>query len=152
MRRNSEQGFTFIEIMVVVIILGVLAAIVLPKFTGRTKEARVNAAQSQLGVFSTALDAYELDNGMYPTSEQGLKALMEQATTPPVPKRWKGPYLQKQVTADPWSGQYVYKCPGERNPRSYDLLSFGPDEREGGDDDIGVSSVGHGEPAAGVDI
>jgi len=128
--------FTFIEIMVVVIIIGVLAAIVLPKFTGRTEEARIGAAESQLGVFSTSLDAYELDNGRYPSTEQGLKALAKKPSTPPIPKRWKGPYMQKESSQDPWGGKYNYKSPGTHNPRSYDLYSFGPDGKEGGDDDI----------------
>jgi len=136
MKRFRNEGFTFIEIMVVVIILGILAAIILPKFTGRTEEARKNAAQSQVGVFATALDAYELDNGSYPTAEQGLKALVETPTTPPIPPRWKGPYLQKRVPKDPWGNDYVYKSPGVQNPRSYDLFSYGPDGKEGGGDDI----------------
>ncbi len=133
---NNENGFTFIEIIVVVIILGILAAIVLPKFTGRTEEARISAAQSQLGVFATALDAYELDNGRYPTTEQGLKALVKKPTTPPIPRRWKGPYLQKEIPHDPWDNTYIYKCPGTHNTRSYDLYSYGPDGKEGGGDDI----------------
>lgn len=133
---NNKRGFTFVEIMVVVIILGVLAAMVLPKFMGRTEEARVNAAQSQLGVFSTALDAYELDNGRFPTTEQGLNALVKEPTSPPLPKKWKGPYLQKGIAKDPWGGDYVFKSPGMHNPRSYDLISYGPDGKEGGSDDI----------------
>lgn len=133
---NNNRGFTFVEIMVVVIILGVLAAMVLPKFMGRTEEARVNAAQSQLGVFSTALDAYELDNGRFPTTEQGLNALVKEPTSPPMPKKWKGPYLQKGIAKDPWGGDYVFKSPGMHNPRSYDLISYGPDGKEGGSDDI----------------
>lgn len=133
---NNNRGFTFVEIMVVVIILGVLAAMVLPKFMGRTEEARVNAAQSQLGVFSTALDAYELDNGRFPTTEQGLNALVKEPTSPPMPRKWKGPYLQKGITKDPWGGDYIFKSPGMHNPRSYDLISYGPDGKEGGSDDI----------------
>lgn len=133
---NNNKGFTFVEIMVVVIILGVLAAMVLPKFMGRTEEARVNAADSQLGVFATALDAYELDNGKFPTTEQGLDALVKEPTTPPVPRRWKGPYLQKGIPKDPWGQAYLFKSPGTRNPRSYDLLCYGPDGKEGGGDDI----------------
>jgi general secretion pathway protein G len=136
MKSRNEQGFTFVEIMVVVIILGVLAAIVLPKFMGRTEEARVSAAESQVGVFATALDAYELDNGKYPTSEQGLGALLKEPTTPPVPLRWKGPYLQKASPKDPWGNDYIYRSPGVQNTRSYDLLSYGPDGRDGGNDDI----------------
>ena len=136
MERPNDGGFTFIEIMVVVIILGILAAIVLPKFTGRTQEAKITAAKSQIGVFSTTLDAYELDNGRYPTTEQGLEALRKQPTTPPVPKKWKGPYVQNPIPLDPWENSYVFKSPGTQNTRSFDLLSYGPDNKEGGDDDI----------------
>ena len=136
MSLKNQRGFTFIEIMVVVIILGVLAAMVLPKFMGRTEEARINAAQTQVGVFSTALDAYELDNGRYPSTEQGLNALVAQPTTPPQPKQWKGPYLQKGVPKDAWGNDYRYVSPGTHNPRGYDVMSLGPDGREGGNDDI----------------
>ena len=140
MRKNytslTSFKFTFIEIMVVVIIIGVLAAIVLPKFTGRTEEARINAAENQIGILATSLDAYELDNGRYPSTEQGLKALLEKPSSPPVPKRWKGPYLSKELGQDPWGGDYKYKSPGTHNTRSYDLYSYGPDGKEGGDDDI----------------
>jgi len=133
---NRRKGFTFIEIMVVVIILGILAAIVLPKFTGRTEQARIKAAESQIQVFSTALDAYELDNGRYPTTEQGLEALVKKPTIPPIPTNWQGPYLQKKIPKDPWGHPYIYKCPGTHNPKSYDLYSYGPDGKEGGGDDI----------------
>jgi general secretion pathway protein G len=134
---QQPRPFTFIEIMVVVIILGVLAAIVLPKFTGRTEEARLSAAQNQIGILATALDAYELDSGRYPTTDQGLRALVEAPTQPPLPPRWKGPYLQKEIATDAWGGKYAYRSPGTRNPRSYDLFSCGPDGREGSQDDIG---------------
>ncbi len=135
-KQRNVKGFTFIELMVVVIILGILAAIVLPKFTGRTREARIKAAESQIQVFSTALEAYELDNGRYPTTEQGLEALVKKPTIPPIPKNWKGPYLQKKIPKDPWGNPYIYKCPGTHNPGSYDLYSYGPDGKEGGGDDI----------------
>lgn len=133
---SKQRGFTFIEIMVVVIILGVLAAMVLPKFMGRTEESRVNAARTQIDIFSTALDAYELDSGRYPSTEQGLLALSAKPSTPPVPSQWKGPYLQKAPPKDPWGNDYRYASPGQHNPRSYDLSSLGPDGREGGGDDI----------------
>jgi general secretion pathway protein G len=128
--------FTFIEIMVVVIIIGVLAAIIMPKFFGRTKEAKVNAAESQINIFSTALDAYQLDNDNYPSTEQGLKALVVKPDTPPVPNSWNGPYLADQIPMDPWGNKYIYKCPGSHNENSYDLSSFGPDGKQGGGDDI----------------
>jgi general secretion pathway protein G len=134
--KKNTKGFTFIELMVVVIILGILAAIVLPKFTGRTEQARIKAAESQIQVFSTALEAYELDNGRYPTTEQGLQALVKKPTIPPIPNNWRGPYLQKKIPKDPWGNPYIYKCPGTHNPSSYDLYSYGPDGKEGGGDDI----------------
>lgn len=133
---KREEGFTFIEIMVVVIILGVLAAIVLPKFTGRTEEARITAGRSQLDIIATGLDAYELDNGRFPTSDQGLAALVKEPSSPPVPRNWKGPYLAKKVPEDPWGSKYIYSQPGKHNKRSYDIISYGPDAKEGGEDDI----------------
>lgn len=134
--RSSESGFSFIEIMVVVIILGILAAVVLPRFTGRTEEARVNSAMTQLNVFATALDAYELDSGRYPDTEQGLAALVEEPTLPAQQAAWKGPYLRRGVPVDPWGNPYQYRSPGLRNTRSYDVWSYGPDGVEGGEDEI----------------
>ena len=128
MRKQKRLEYTFIEIMVVVIIIAILAAVVMPKFAGRTEDARISAAQSQLGIFQTALSAYNLDSGVYPTTSQGLKALLKKPTTPPVPINWKGPYLEGKSTPpqDPWKKDYVYKCPGTHNPESYDLSSDGP--------------------------
>lgn len=131
----SEHGFSFIEIMVVVIILGVLAAIVGPQLLGRTEQASINAAEAQLGIFDTALGAYELDNGRFPTTEQGLEALFEEPTTPPLPRDWRGPYMQRTLPDDPWGNPYVYRSPGANNRNSYDLFSYGADGREGGDGD-----------------
>lgn len=128
--------FTFIEIMVVVIIIGVLAAIVMPKFFGRTKEAKENAAKSQIEIFSTTLDAYQLDNDVFPSTEQGLDALISKPNTPPVPTNWKGPYLSNEIPLDPWGNKYIYKCSGEHNTNSYDVSSNGPDGKPGGGDDI----------------
>ncbi len=132
----KRSKFTFIEIMVVVVIIGVLAAIIMPKFFGRTEQAKVNAARSQLSIFSTALDAFQLDNNNYPTTEQSLNALVVKPDIPPIPQSWKGPYLANQIPQDPWGGKYIYKCPGEHNPNSYDLSSNGPDGKPGGGDDI----------------
>ncbi|MCF7791057.1 MAG: type II secretion system major pseudopilin GspG [Victivallales bacterium] len=131
------QNYTFIEIMVVVIIIAILAAVVMPKFAGRTEDARISSAQSQLSIFQTALSTYNLDTGKYPTTQQGLKALVEKPSSPPVPSTWKGPYLQsKKIPKDPWKNPYIYKCPGKHNTTSYDLYSYGPDGQQGGDDDI----------------
>ncbi len=134
--RIRKKIFTFIEIMVVVIIIGILAAIIMPKFFGRTKEAKVNAAETQISIFSTALDAYQLDNDNYPISEQGLKALVSKPDTPPVPSSWKGPYLANKIPLDPWGNKYFYKCPGGHNQNSYDISSNGVNGKPGGGDDI----------------
>ncbi len=136
MNVHRKMKYTFIEIMVVVIIIAILAAIVMPKFAGRTEDARISSAQSQLSIFQTSLSAYNLDTGVYPSTSQGLKALMQKPTTPPVPVNWKGPYLEsKKVPLDPWKNKYTYKCPGTHNPESYDLSSKGPNG-SGGKDSI----------------
>lgn len=132
-RAASRAGFTLIELLLVLVILGILAAIVVPKFSGRTEQARITAAQSQIATFGTALDAFEVDNGYYPKGKNGLEDLVQQ---PRDAKNWRGPYLKGQVPLDPWGNPYIYECPGKHNPSSYDLMSMGPDGREGGDDDI----------------
>jgi general secretion pathway protein G len=133
----NQKGFTLIEILVVVIIIGVLAAMVIPQFAGRSEQARKAAAKTQIdSLFSSALDMYEADNGSYPTTDQGLQALRVEPTGEPAPKNWKGPYLKKDVPVDPWGNAYNYVCPGVNNPSGYDLSSNGPDGQEGTDDDI----------------
>jgi general secretion pathway protein G len=129
---RRPRAFTLVELLLVLVILGVLAAIVVPKFTGRTQEARITAARTQISSFGTALDAFEVDNGYYPKGKDGLLALVQQ---PREAVGWKGPYL-KEIPPDPWGNAYIYECPGKNNPTSYDLVSLGPDGREGGDDDI----------------
>ena len=130
--RRLARGFTLIELLLVLVILGILAAIVVPKFAGRTEQARVTAAQTQISSFSTALDAYEVDNGYYPKGKNGLVDLVQQ---PRDAQKWHGPYL-KEVPKDPWGNDYIYECPGRHNAGSYDLMSVGPDGRAGGDDDV----------------
>ncbi|HQB16117.1 MAG TPA: type II secretion system major pseudopilin GspG [Verrucomicrobiota bacterium] len=133
-RRARRAGFTLIELLLVLVILGVLAAIVVPKFAGRTEQARITAAQTQIATFATALDAFEVDNGYYPRGKDGLADLI---TAPRDAQNWKGPYLRGDtVPLDPWGNAYVYECPGRYNTSGYDLMSLGPDGREGGDDDI----------------
>ncbi|MDD3374465.1 MAG: type II secretion system major pseudopilin GspG [Candidatus Omnitrophica bacterium] len=134
--RNKEQGFTLIEIMMVVIILGILGAMVVPNMVGRGEQARETAAYSDIEAnLSTALDLYELDNGRYPTTEQGLKALLQEPTTSPVPMHWNGPYLKKKkIPKDPWGAEYLYVSPGIQNPEEYDLSSLGSDGVESEDD------------------
>ena len=130
--RRQQRAFTLIELLLVLVILGILAAIVVPKFAGRTEQARVTAAQTQISSFSTALDAFEVDNGYYPKGKSGLTDLV---TQPRDAKNWHGPYL-KDIPKDPWQNDYIYECPGRHNTTSYDLMSMGPDGRSGGDDDI----------------
>jgi general secretion pathway protein G len=131
--KKRSAGFTLIELLLVLVILGVLAAIVVPKFSGRTEQARRTAAVSQISTFGTALDAYEVDMGSYPQGKSGLNALLQQ---PREGTGWRGPYLQKEIPLDPWGNPYIYECPGKRNTAGYDLSSMGPDGRAGSDDDI----------------
>jgi general secretion pathway protein G len=114
--------------LVVVIIIGVLAALVAPKFFGRVSEAKQKAAKAQIELFGTALDSLRLDVGRYPTTEEGLKALREK---PSGMETWKGPYLPKEIPADPWGNPYVYKSPGAHG--DYDMISYGLDRTEGGE-------------------
>jgi general secretion pathway protein G len=135
---NKPKGFTLIELMLVVIILGILVAMVVPRLAGRTEQARRAAAQADIeSNMAVALDLYELDNGAYPTTEQGLSALITEPTSSPVPPNWNGPYLKKRkIPLDPWGRAYVYLCPGVHNQEDYDLYSYGPDGIEGGGDDV----------------
>ena len=130
---SFQRGFTLIELLLVLVILGILAAIVVPKFSGRTEQARNTAAQSQISTFGTALDAFEVDTGRYPKGKNGLAELVQQ---PRDAQSWKGPYLKSEIPLDPWGRAYIYECPGKHNPTSSDLSSMGPDGRAGGDDDI----------------
>jgi general secretion pathway protein G len=130
--RIRSRGFTLIELLLVLVILGILAAIVVPKFSGRTEQAKETAAKTQIAGFSTALDAYEVDTGGYPKGADGLMNLVQ---APSDVQGWKGPYM-KDVPADPWGRPYVYVSPGRNNPNSYDLYSLGADGREGTEDDV----------------
>lgn len=132
-RQTRARAFTLIELLLVLVILGVLAAVVVPKFSGRTEQARVTAAQTQIATFGTALDAFEVDTGGYPQGRNGLQDLV---IAPRDAQSWKGPYLKGEVPLDPWGNAYIYECPGKHNPNGYDLMSTGKDGREGGDDDI----------------
>ncbi len=132
-RRKSQRAFTLIELLLVLVILAVLAAVVVPKFTKRSEQARIAAAQTDISNMETSLDAFEVDTGRYPSSEEGLQALVE---APGSIKNWKGPYLKKGVPNDPWGNPYNYRNPGSHNSTGYDLYSFGPDGHDGGGDDI----------------
>ena len=136
----AQAGFTLIELLVVMVILAVVAAAVIPRVIGRADDAKRARAVADVESLGTALDMYHTDNGDYPSSEQGLQALRQAPTSEPVPKAWNGPYLKKALPRDPWGGEYTYTCPGEHNPDSYDLVSFGSDGQPGGtgkDADIG---------------
>lgn len=130
---QSEKGFTLIEVLLVMVILTVLAAVVVPKFTKRSEQARITAARTDIANLEVALDAFEIDNGHYPSKSEGIKALVENRSNA---TSWKGPYLKRGVPTDPWGKLYIYTQPGRHNTYGYDLFSFGPDEKEGGDDDI----------------
>ncbi len=132
-RVTYRSGFTLIELLLVLVILSVLAAVVVPKFARRSEDARKSAAQTDISVMETALDAFEIDTGRYPTTEEGLRALVEE---PSNVKNWKGPYLKKGVPNDPWGAPYQYINPGTHSKSGYDLYSYGPDGQEGGADDI----------------
>ena len=133
---KNNQAFTLIELMLVIIIIGVLAAMVVPRLAGRSEQARQAAAQADIEAnIATALDLYELDNGQYPVTEQGLSSLVTEPTSSPAPTNWRGPYLKKEPI-DPWGRPYIYTCPGQHNVEDYDLVSWGRDGVEGGGDDL----------------
>jgi general secretion pathway protein G len=118
---------------VVIVILGLLAGIVAPQVLGRISDAKTETARTQIEMLSVALDSYRLDNGSYPTTEQGLDALRTPPTREPVARSWRGPYLRKDVPLDPWDRPYVYKSPGDQNKAGFDLLSLARDGQPGGE-------------------
>ena len=133
--RYDNRGFTLIELMVVIIILGILAMYVAPKIMGRPGEARQVKARLDIQNLESALKLYKLDNGIYPTTEQGLLALVEQPETGTVPKKWKrGGYLEKgRVPKDPWGNDFVYLSPGLKG--DFDIISYGLDGVPGGEEE-----------------
>ncbi|VAX35346.1 General secretion pathway protein G [hydrothermal vent metagenome] len=130
---KKYSGFTLIEIMLVVIIIAALSAMVVPRLVGRSDKAKVSVARSDIEAhLATALKLYELDNGNFPTSNQGLKALRTKPTNSPIPKNWNGPYIEK-APIDPWGNPYSYSSPGKHRP-DYDLSSMGKDDSLTDDD------------------
>jgi general secretion pathway protein G len=126
-RRRSVQGFTLLELLVVMVIIGLLAGYVAPKYFSQVGKSEVKVAQAQIDALEKALDQYRLDTGHYPTTELGLTALMTRPANEP---KWQGPYLKKAAPPDPWGRPYIYKYPGERG--EYDLHSLGKDGQPGG--------------------
>ena len=138
---DNAPGFTLIEIMVVIAVIGVLATLVAPNVFRHVGSAKDAAAHSQIELLGAALDAYRLDNDVYPTTAQGLEALRREPVAEPRPRNWRGPYIRKEVPLDPWDRAYIYRSPGVANPWSYDLLSLGRDGHEGGEgEDADITS------------
>lgn len=130
---KRQKGFTLIEIMVVVVIIGILIGLVAPNIVGNVDEARVTAAKADISTLVDALERYYMDNSMYPTTDQGLEALVEKPTTSPEPKNWRdtGYIKRKKMLQDPWGNEYRYISPGATGP--YDLYTLGADGQEGGE-------------------
>ncbi|NWL77595.1 type II secretion system protein GspG [Pseudomonas taiwanensis] len=128
MLRRPEQGFTLLELLVVLVVLGLLAGIVAPKYFNQLGKSETKVARAQIEGLVKALDIYRLEVGHYPSTEQGLTALVSAPSDEP---RWGGPYLQKEVPQDPWGRAYVYRAPGENG--DFDLLTLGKDGQPGGD-------------------
>jgi general secretion pathway protein G len=126
------KGFTLLEILVVLVVIGVLATLVAPNVFRHVGAAKEATARSQIQMLGAALDAYRLDNGQYPTTDQGLAALRSEPTGGTRALNWRGPYLSKDVPSDPWGTSYEYRSPGTINPQSYDLVSYGSDRSPGG--------------------
>jgi general secretion pathway protein G len=130
--QGRRRAFTLIELLVVIMVLGVLATLVAPNIFRHVGTAKETTARTQIEMLGAALDAYRLDTGRYPTTEQGLAALSQEPANEPRPMNWRGPYLRKAVPLDPWGNAYVYRAPGTASGSGYDLLSQGADGRVGG--------------------
>lgn len=136
-----RAGFTLIEILVVIVVIAVLATLVAPNVFRHVGSANTSTARSQVEMLGAALDAYRLDNGRYPTTEQGLAALWDEPVGEPRPRSWTGPYLKKNVPLDPWGKAYVYRSPAQHSRMGYDLLSYGADGKDGGEgEDADITS------------
>lgn len=134
-RQQSQSGFTLIEVMVVIVILGILSALVVPNILGRAGDARVAAAKSDIAAIGQALDLYKLDNSTYPTSDQGLEALVTKPSGSPEPRNWNANGYLKKLPKDPWQREYLYSSPADGAP--YEIRTLGADGREGGEGEDG---------------
>ena len=139
--RKSEQGYTLLEVVAVLTLMAALLTLVTPNIIRELKKGQAKAARAQVQSLKNVLNSYYMDNSTYPTTEQGLKALIEKPTIPPAPETWNGPYLEdRSIPRDPWGEELRYISPGNHNPDRYDLYSLGSDKKEGGegnDADIG---------------
>jgi general secretion pathway protein G len=129
---RRSDGFTLIELLVVITVIAILAGLVSPMVFRNVSDAKVAAARAQIETLGLALDTYSLHNDSYPSTAQGLDALVALPATAPIPRNWRGPYLKRAVPADPWGTPYHYESPGVVNPASYDLVSYGKDGQPGG--------------------
>lgn len=135
--RRRKGGFTLIEVLLVLVILVVLASLAVVAYGPIQRRAKVDQAKSQIGLFKTPLQTYQMTIGHFPTSAQGLSALRVPPADLPNPAKWDGPYLESDVPPDPWDNPYQYVSPGIHNPDGFDVWSFGPDGMNGTEDDIG---------------
>jgi len=133
----KRNAFTLVEIILVVMIIGLLAALVLPRLVGRGEQARMSAAMAQISSFKTALSGFESDCFRFPTTTEGLDALVSKPTGLAEGANWQRYLDENAIPADPWGNEYIYRSPGTVNTDGYDLLSPGPDGKEGTDDDVG---------------
>jgi len=146
---RAERGFTLIEILVVITVIAILASLVTPMVFRNVGDAKATAAKAQIELLGLALDTYRLHNDQYPSTAQGLAALIALPVGEPSARVWRGPYLKRAVPDDPWGRPYHYESPGATSPDGYDLLSYGRDGQPGGTgEDADVSAAGP-VPAAG---
>jgi len=146
---RRARGFTLIEILVVIAVIGVLASLVGPMVFGHVSDAKVSAARSQIEIFGLALDAYRMDNDWYPSTPQGLEALVTAPSSEPPARRWRGPYLKKGVPLDPWGRPYVYQGPSDAQSENYEVRALGRDGKPGGGgEDEDLTSGAAPNPAA----
>jgi len=131
---RGRDGFTLIEILVVVLIIGLLSSVLATTLLGRADDAKIQLASTQIRNLERSLELYKLDNGRYPTTEQGLEALVREPASDPRPRRYPpGGYVKRDAISDPWGMPYQYRLPGQQNTHSFDLYSLGPDGAEGGE-------------------
>jgi general secretion pathway protein G len=138
---SIRGGFTLIEILVVIVVISLLAALVAPNVFQHVGAAKDATAKSQIEMLGAALDAFRLDNGRYPTTDQGLEALWQEPVTEPRPNNWRGPYTRKDIPLDPWTNAYLYLSPGVVHPTGFDLVTYGADGQPGGEgEDADISN------------